>query len=72
LPALVALRFLAGLGLGATMPCAITLTSEFCPRRHRSLMVTAMFCGFTAGAAISGLVTACRVLAASFGVGRVD
>ena len=58
LPAFIALRFLAGLGLGATMPCAITLTSEFCPRRHRSLMVTAMFCGFTAGAAISGLVAA--------------
>jgi MFS transporter, AAHS family, 4-hydroxybenzoate transporter len=58
LPTIVALRFLAGLGLGATMPCAITLTSEFCPRRHRSLMVTTMFCGFTAGAAISGLVAA--------------
>jgi AAHS family 4-hydroxybenzoate transporter-like MFS transporter len=55
---IVALRFLAGLGLGATMPCAITLTSEFCPRRHRSLMVTTMFCGFTAGAAISGLIAA--------------
>lgn len=58
LSTIVALRFLAGLGLGATMPCAITLTSEFCPRRHRSLMVTTMFCGFTAGAAISGLVAA--------------
>ncbi|WP_175943857.1 MFS transporter [Caballeronia sp. BCC1704] len=58
LPVIVALRLCAGLGLGATMPCAITLTSEFCPRRHRSLMVTTMFCGFTAGAAASGLLAA--------------
>ncbi|RKP46127.1 MFS transporter [Pararobbsia silviterrae] len=58
MPVFIALRFFAGLGLGATMPCAITLTSEYCPRRHRSLMVTTMFCGFTAGAAISGLAAA--------------
>ncbi|MEN3568526.1 MFS transporter, partial [Pseudomonas aeruginosa] len=48
---LALLRFLTGLGLGGAMPNAITLTSEYCPRRHRALMVTAMFCGFTLGSA---------------------
>ena len=40
------------------MPNAITLTSEYCPRRHRALMVTAMFCGFTLGSALGGLLAA--------------
>src|SRR6185503_2136187 len=44
---LIALRFLTGLGLGGAMPTAITLTSEYCPKRRRSSLVTLMFCGFT-------------------------
>jgi AAHS family 4-hydroxybenzoate transporter-like MFS transporter len=52
------LRFLTGLGLGGAMPTAITLTSEFCPSRRRSSLVTIMFCGFTLGSAIGGLVAA--------------
>ncbi|TKV86517.1 MFS transporter [Pseudomonas aeruginosa] len=55
---LALLRFLTGLGLGGAMPNAITLTSEYCPRRHRALMVTAMFCGFTLGSALGGLLAA--------------
>lgn len=55
---LVALRFLTGLGLGGAMPNAITLTSEFCPERRRSFMVTTMFCGFTVGSALGGLASA--------------
>ncbi|GAB7534230.1 MFS transporter [Burkholderia sp. 3C] len=58
LPVLIVLRLLAGLGLGAAMPGAITLTAEYCPRRHRAIVVTAMFCGFTGGAAISGMLAA--------------
>ena len=55
---LVALRFLTGLGLGGAMPNAITLTSEFCPERRRSFLVTTMFCGFTVGSALGGLASA--------------
>ena len=55
---LVALRFLTGLGLGGAMPNSVTLTSEYCPEHHRLFMVTTMFCGFTVGSALGGLVSA--------------
>ena len=55
---LIALRFLTGLGLGGAMPTAITLTSEYCPKRRRSSLVTLMFCGFTIGSAIGGIAAA--------------
>lgn len=58
LHSLAVLRFLTGLGLGGAMPTAITLTSEYCPQRRRSLMVTSMFCGFTLGSALGGVVAA--------------
>lgn len=51
-------RFLAGLGLGGAMPNAITLTSEYCPARRHALLVTAMFCGFTLGSALGGVLAA--------------
>src|SRR5438067_797807 len=37
---LVALRFLAGLGLGGAMPNAAALSSEYVPLRHRAFAVT--------------------------------
>lgn len=55
---LTLLRFLTGLGLGGAMPNAITLTSEFLPKRRRAGLVTLMFCGFTLGSALGGLVSA--------------
>ncbi|WP_323119003.1 MFS transporter [Burkholderia alba] len=55
---LIAWRFVTGLGLGGAMPNAITLTSEFCPAKRRSLLVTTMFCGFTIGSALGGLIAA--------------
>jgi AAHS family 4-hydroxybenzoate transporter-like MFS transporter len=61
---LTALRFVTGLGLGGAMPAAITLTSEFCPERNRSSLVTLMFCGFTIGSAAAGLA-ASHIVAAS-------
>jgi putative MFS transporter len=39
---LIALRFLVGLGLGAELPVASTLVSEFAPRRIRGRMVVAL------------------------------
>ncbi|QYY29764.1 MFS transporter [Cupriavidus pinatubonensis] len=55
---LIALRFLTGLGLGGAMPNAITLTAEFSPSRRRGTLLTVMFCGFSLGSAIGGVVTA--------------
>nr|ABW22835.1 putative 3-hydroxybenzoate transporter [Burkholderia sp. NCIMB 10467] len=55
---LIAMRFITGLGLGGAMPNAITLTSEYCPTARRSGLVTLMFCGFTVGAALGGLMSA--------------
>lgn len=37
------------------MPNTATLISEFAPKRHRSHMVTFIYCGFTLGAALGGL-----------------
>jgi len=62
-PALTALRFLTGLGLGASMPNAATLMSEYAPHRCRALMVTTVFCGFTLGAAGGGFVSAWLIAA---------
>src|SRR3978361_2191062 len=54
--ALLAIRFLTGLGLGGAMPNAIAMTSEFSPHRRRATMVMVMFCGFSIGAALGGLL----------------
>ncbi|MGO4474957.1 MFS transporter [Massilia sp. 2TAF26] len=51
-------RFLTGLGLGGAMPNAITLTSEYSPQRSKSTVVTIMFCGFTLGSGLGGVLAA--------------
>jgi len=56
LTVLIVLRFLTGLGLGGAMPNAVTITSEYCPTKRRSTLVTVMFCGYTIGAAMGGLL----------------
>ncbi|RZT11402.1 MFS transporter, AAHS family, 4-hydroxybenzoate transporter [Duganella sp. CF402] len=58
LQALTVLRFITGLGLGAAMPNAVTLTSEFSPDARRSTLTNAMFCGFPLGAALGGFLAA--------------
>ena len=50
-------RFLTGLGLGAAMPNAITLVSEFAPKRCRSMAINTMYCGFPLGAAGGGVIS---------------
>jgi AAHS family 4-hydroxybenzoate transporter-like MFS transporter len=57
-PALFAFRFLAGFGIGAAMPNAIALTSEYVPTRSRGFGVVLMFNGFNLGALVAGLATA--------------
>lgn len=56
LDALVWWRFITGVGLGAAMPNAVTLLSEYCPQAQRARIVNAMFCGFPLGAAIGGFI----------------
>src|ERR1700720_3460687 len=58
---LLAIRFLTGLGLGGAMPNTIALTSEFSPHRRRNTMVMIMFCGFSLGAALGGLLAAALI-----------
>ncbi len=55
---LVLLRFVTGLGLGAAMPNAVTLMSEYCPDQRRAMLTNAMFCGFPLGAALGGFLAA--------------
>jgi MFS transporter, AAHS family, 4-hydroxybenzoate transporter len=55
---LTVLRFVTGLGLGAAMPNAVTLVSEYCPDRRRATLVNLMFCGFPLGAAFGGFLAA--------------
>jgi AAHS family 4-hydroxybenzoate transporter-like MFS transporter len=52
------LRFITGLGLGAAMPNAVTLMSEYCPDRRRAMITNLMFCGFPLGAACGGFLAA--------------
>ncbi|MGE5548609.1 MAG: MFS transporter [Solirubrobacterales bacterium] len=55
---LTAMRFITGIGLGAAMPNAVTLISEYSPTRRRSMLTSAMFCGFPLGAACGGFLAA--------------
>lgn len=48
------LRFITGLGLGAAMPNAVAMLSEYCPERNRALILNTMYCGFPVGAAAGG------------------
>ena len=54
----IVMRFLTGLGLGGATPVAVTLTSEFCPRRLKMTLVIVMYCGFSIGSALGGYVAA--------------
>lgn len=58
LESLTVLRFITGIGLGAAMPNAVTMMSEYSPERLRSTITNLMFCGFPLGAAFGGLLAA--------------
>jgi MFS transporter, AAHS family, 4-hydroxybenzoate transporter len=58
LSSLLVWRFLTGLGLGGAMPNAIALTSEYSPQRSRATMIMVMFCGFSIGSALGGVLAA--------------
>ena len=55
---LLAIRFVAGLGMGSIIPNATALVGEFSPPRLRIASMTWLSIGFTAGAALGGFVAA--------------
>ena len=48
-------RFLAGLGLGGSVPTAIAFGAEYAPTRSRATLATTMYAGIPVGATLSGL-----------------
>lgn len=54
---LMALRFLAGIGLGGAIPNLMAYVSEYAPRRARSTIVVATIWGYPAGAILGGLIS---------------
>ncbi|QOT79402.1 MFS transporter [Cupriavidus basilensis] len=55
---LLGLRFATGVGLGAIMPNAMALASEFSPKRKRVTLMMLVSSGFTVGAVLGGLISA--------------
>jgi AAHS family 4-hydroxybenzoate transporter-like MFS transporter len=60
------LRLLTGIGLGAALPNATTLVSEYAPSRRRSAMMALTYCGMTLGGAVAGYLTSAAVQIASW------
>ena len=58
LPALMAMRFITGLGLGGVLPNILALVAEYMPRRLKITLVGLVFLGFNIGASSVGAVTA--------------
>ncbi|HTX24865.1 MAG TPA: MFS transporter [Steroidobacteraceae bacterium] len=52
----MALRFVAGIGLGGLMPNTIALNSELAPKRLRATLITLMFVGITLGSSVPGVI----------------
>lgn len=52
------IRFFAGLGIGAALPAATTLTAEFVPMRFRTMAVTTAIVCYPAGGMLAGLAAA--------------
>ena len=55
---LIALRFVTGVGLGAAIPSAVALTSEYTPKRLRATFVLVIYCGFSLGFVVAGAMAA--------------
>ncbi len=53
---LIAVRFLAGLGLGGATPCFLTLAAEYAPARMRAAVTSALWAGFPLGGMIGSFL----------------
>ncbi|RKJ62921.1 MFS transporter, partial [Butyricicoccus sp. 1XD8-22] len=49
-------RFIAGIALGGVMPIVVSLTSEYAPKKYRSMMVGISSTGFAVGGILVALV----------------
>ena len=58
LTGLVVLRFIAGLGLGASIPTTIALAVEYAPARSRATIVGVLFLGYGIGGTFGGFIAA--------------
>jgi len=67
LAVLIALRFIVGLGLGAELPVASTLVSEFAPRRIRGRMVVILEAFWAVGWILAAMIGAFVVTASDDG-----
>ena len=59
---LMLLRLVTGLGLGGALPNAVTLVAECAPGRHRALLVTLMYIGFSVGGLLGGVIAGSLVI----------
>jgi MFS transporter, AAHS family, 4-hydroxybenzoate transporter len=55
---LLVLRFIAGIGLGASIPSAIALAAEYAPSRRRATAISVLFIGYNLGSTVGGLIAA--------------
>jgi AAHS family 4-hydroxybenzoate transporter-like MFS transporter len=55
---LLVLRFIAGIGLGASIPSAIALAAEYAPSRTRATTISILFIGYNLGSTAGGLIAA--------------
>ena len=55
---LMLLRFIGGIGMGSIIPNATALIGEYSPARIRVTLIMTITVGFTAGAALGGIVSA--------------
>lgn len=53
---ILALRFVAGLGMGGATPIVLALTAEYCPAKSRGVTMTGVLLGLPAGAILGGLL----------------
>ena len=58
LTGLLVLRFLAGVGIGASIPAAIALTVEYAPVNLKARIISLLFLGYTLGGTLGGFVAA--------------
>ena len=58
LTTLLILRFVAGVGIGASIPAAIALTVEYAPSNRRATTISVLFLGYTLGGTLGGFAAA--------------
>jgi AAHS family 4-hydroxybenzoate transporter-like MFS transporter len=58
LPVLIAVRFLAGIGLGGATPCFLAMTSDYSPKKQRGTIATIIWSSYPLGASLGGFMNA--------------